>query len=350
MRVGIMGPIAWRTPPRHYGPWEQVVSTLANGLVRRGVEVTVFATGDSDLDAEIRWVCPRPVGEDASLDPKAEEFLHLGQCLQHASEFDILHNHLNCYPLVFSPLVPTPIVTTLHGSALLEPSTRRVYRRFRRLPFVSISLAEREGLPCLNYVANIYNGIDLDFFTPVEEPGEYLLFLGRISPKKGTHLAIELAHRSGRPLVIAGYVPPDEEEYFSAEIKPRLDGRRVDYVGPVGPKDRDRLMGHALALVHLITVPEPFGLVLAEAQACGTPVVGFGKGSVPEVIRDGETGFVVEDLQQAVAAVERLDTLSRRRCRSWAEESFSADAMVDGYLAAYRSILDQKTEAPVCVH
>ncbi|MGB9886152.1 MAG: glycosyltransferase family 4 protein [Moorellales bacterium] len=339
MRVGIMGPITWRTPPRHYGPWEQVVATLAEGLVKKGVEVTVFATGDSELSAEVRWICPRPLGEDSSLNPKIYEFLHLGFCLEQAGEFDLLHNHLNCYPLVFSPLIRTPIITTLHGSALLEPETRTIYRRYRHLPYVSISLAEREGLPELNYVANVYNGLDLSGFTLVEKPGDYLLFLGRISPKKGTHLAVEVARRTGLPLVIAGYVPPDEEEYFQHQIRPQLDDRQITYIGPVGPAERNRVLGGALALLHLITVPEPFGLVLAEAQACGTPVIGFGRGSVPEVVRHGETGFVVQTLAEAEKAVAEVHRLDRRRCRQWVEENFSAEAMVEGYLAAYRAVL-----------
>jgi glycosyltransferase involved in cell wall biosynthesis len=340
MRVGIMGPITWRTPPRHYGPWEQVVATLAEGLVKKGVSVTVFATGDSELPCEVRWICPRPLGEDSSLNPKVYEFLHLGFCLAQAGEFDILHNHLNCYPLVFTPLIKTPVITTLHGSALLEPETRTIYRRFKHLPYVSISFAERQGLPELNYVANVYNGLNLDWFTFVDRPGEYLLFLGRISPKKGTHLAIELAQRTGLPLVIAGYIPPDEEEYFESRVRPHLDGKRIEYIGPVGPEQRNRVLGKALALLHLVTVPEPFGLVLAEAQACGTPVIGFGLGSVPEVVRHGETGFVVENLAEAEAAVAEVYRLDRRRCRQWVEENFSQEAMVNGYLAAYRKVLE----------
>jgi glycosyltransferase involved in cell wall biosynthesis len=318
-----------------------VVATLAEGLVKKGIEVTVFATGDSQLAAEVRWICPRPLGEDPSLNPKIYEFLHLGFCLEQAAEFDILHNHLNCYPLVFSPLIRTPIITTLHGSALLEPETRLIYRRYRHHPYVSISLAEREGLPELNYVANVYNGLDLTGFTPVEKPGEYLLFLGRISPKKGTHLAVELARRTGLPLVIAGYVPPDETDYFEQQIRPQLDDRQITYIGPVGPEQRNRVLGGALALLHLVTVPEPFGLVLAEAQACGTPVVGFGRGSVPEVVCHGVTGFVVNTLAEAEAAVAEVHRLDRRRCRRWVEENFSAEAMVQGYLAAYRAVLDR---------
>jgi glycosyltransferase involved in cell wall biosynthesis len=224
---------------------------------------------------------------------------------------------------------------------LLEPATRTIYERFRNLPYVSISLAERLGLPELNYVANVYNGIELDWFTPVNDHGDYLLFLGRISPKKGTHLAIELARRTGLPLVIAGYVPPDEEDYFEAKIRPHLDDRQISYIGPVGPEQRNSVMGGALALLHLITVPEPFGLVLAEAQACGTPVIGFRRGSVPEVVCDGVTGFVVDNLAQAEAAVAAVTDLDRRRCRQWVEERFSAEAMVSGYLAAYQAVIGQ---------
>lgn len=338
MRVAILGPIAWRVPPHHYGPWEQVVGTLADGLVKRGVEVTLFATGDSRTLAKLKWVVPRPLAEDPTLDPKVYEFLHLGYCFEQAAQFDIIHNHLNCYPLCFTPLVATPVVTTLHGSALLEPPTRVIYRRFKDLPYVSISQAERAGLPELNYAANIYNGLNLTDFTFNPQPGEYLLFLGRISPKKGTHLAIELARRLGERLVIAGYVPPDEEAYFEQQIKPQL-GQKIEYIGPVGPVERDPLLGGAKALLHLITVPEPFGLVMAEAQACGTPVIGINAGSVAEVVADGVTGFVISDLEEAAVAVKKLDQIDRRACRERAEKYFSAEAMVEGYWEVYKKIL-----------
>lgn len=338
MRVAVLGPINWRTPPRHYGPWELVVYNLVEGLQKRGVEVTLFATGDSQVSCDLRWVCPRPLAEEPSLDYKVYEYLHVGHALERAREFDLIHNHLNCYPLCFSPLITTPIVTTLHGSAYLEPATHIIYRRFRQLPYVSISNAEREGLPELNYVATVYNGIDLNQFTFRDAPGRYLLFLGRISPKKGTHLAIEVARRTGHRLVIAGWVPPDEGPYFENVVKPRL-GNGVEYIGPVEPGPRDRVLGNALALLHLPTVPEPFGLVLAEAQACGTPVIGFDRGSVREVVEDGVTGYVVKDLEEAVDAVSRLDTIRRQDCRRRAETHFSADKMVESYLGVYRLVL-----------
>ncbi|HEY8487178.1 MAG TPA: glycosyltransferase family 4 protein [Limnochordales bacterium] len=349
MRIGILGPIAWRTPPRRYGPWEQVVSHLAEGLVARGHEVVLFATGDSQTSARLEWVCPRPLGEDPTLDPKAYEFLHMGRALElaRAGAFDLLHNHLNAYPLAFAPLLDIPVVTTLHGSALLEEAPRVIYRRFRHLPYVSISDAERQGLPELNYVATVYNGVDLQQFTFQSRPGDYLVFLGRMSAKKGAHLAVELALRTGVPLKMAALIPPDERDYFEAVIRPRLDGRHVEFVGEVGPRERDALLGGALALVHLCTVPEPFGLALVEAQACGTPVIGMALGAVPEVVQHGRTGFVVHSLEEAVEAVQKVAGLDRRRCRQWVEQRFTVQAMVDGYERVYRQLLGLPTpQAP----
>lgn len=346
MRIGILAPITWRIPPRAYGPWEYVAGSLAAGLVARGVDVTLFATADSVTPARLEAVVPRPLGEDPTLDPKIWEWLHIGHALARADQFDLLHNHVNCYPLVFSPLVPTPILTTLHGSALLEPATREIYRRFDRLPYVSISDAERAGCPELDYVATVYNGIDLDQFPFSERGGDDLVFLGRMSPKKGAHLAIEVAVRTGRRLVMAAHIPPDEEEFFTQVIRPRIDDRSVCFVGEVGPEERARLLGSAAALLHLVTVPEPFGLVMVEAMACGTPVIGFGLGSVPEVVSHGETGFVVSDVEQAAAAVDRLDEISRAACRRRVEERFTVDRMVDGYLAVYRRLLEGPNRPP----
>ena len=349
MRIGLLGPIAWRTPPRRYGPWEQVVAHLADGLVARGHEVVLLATGDSQTRARLEWVCPRPLGEDPTLDPKAYEFLHIGRALElaRARAFDVLHNHLNAYPLVFSPLVDIPLVTTLHGSALLEQAPRLIYRRFRGLPYVSISDAERQGLPELNYVATVYNGIDLAQFTFQPRPGTYLAFLGRISPKKGAHLAIEVARRTAIPLKMAALIPPDERDFFETAIRPHLDGRLVEYVGEVGPRERDDFLGGALALLHLCTVPEPFGLALVEAQACGTPVIGMGLGAVPEVVQHGRTGFVVHSLAEAVEAVGQLHRLDRHACRRWVEERFTVEKMVEGYERVYETVLGlRESHAP----
>lgn len=341
MRIGLLAPITWRTPPRRYGPWEQVVYNLATGLTNRGHEVTVFATADSQVPGRLVAVCPRPLGEDPRLDPKVWETLHMGMALATVRDLrlDVLHNHLNCYPLPFSPLLPVPMVTTLHGAALLEPATREIYRRFRHLPFVSISNAERAGLPELHYVATVYNGIDLRPFTFQPRHGTYLAFLGRISAKKGAHHAVAIARQSGMPLMMAGPIPDDEKEFFARELRPQIDGVQIRFLGEVGPPERDRLLGGALALLHPVTVPEPFGLVLAEAGACGTPVIGFGLGSVPEVVEDGVTGFVVSSVEEAVEAVKRVPQLRREDCRRRVEEHFTLDRMVEGYLAVYERVV-----------
>jgi glycosyltransferase involved in cell wall biosynthesis len=338
MRVAILAPIAWNIPPRAYGPWEAVAGALADGLAARGVDVTLFASARARTRARLVATVPAPYREDPAWDPRVAEMVHFSVCFQHARDFDLIHNHVNCYPLAFTPLVRTPVVTTLHGSALLEPWTHPLYRRFRHLPYVSISNAERAGLPELNYVATVYNGIPLDQFTFRPHPGDYLVFVGRMSAAKGVHLAIAIARRAGVPLKIAAYIPPDERAYFDRLVRPHLD-HDVEFVGEVGPPERDALLGGALALLHPTTVPEPFGLTLVEAQATGTPVIGFNRGAVPELVRDGETGFVVEDVEQAVRAVGQVGALDRRRCRRWVEDHFTVERMVDGYLDVYRRVV-----------
>ena len=338
MRVAILAPISWRVPPRQYGPWEQVVSLLTEGLVKRNIDVTLFASGDSVTKAKLVSVLPRPLNDDPSMNRAVAEFLHYTEVFSRADKFDLIHNHMNCYPLAFSPLIKTPIVTTLHGSALLEEYTHSLYLRFKDLPYVSISNTERSGLPQLNYIATVYNGIDLKQFTFRPKPGQYLLFLGRISAEKGTHLAIEVAKATSLPLKIAAIVPPEEQDYFKKEIEPQLSDS-IEYIGPVGPKERDEVLGNALALLHLVTVPEPFGLVMVEAMASGTPVIGTSLGSVPEVVKDAETGFVVGNVDEAVGAVHKVGSLDRQKCRRWVEENFTADKMVEGYLKVYEKIV-----------
>lgn len=340
MKVAILAPIAWHIPPRKYGPWEQVAGSLADGLVDRGVDVTLFATSKARTKARLRAVIPSPYNEVSGWSARVAEQLHFSYCFEHSQEFDLIHNHANCYPLAFTPFVTTPVVTTLHGSALLEPETHPMYLRFEGLPYVSISNAERQGLRSLNYVATVYNGIDLRQFTFREKPGDYLVFLGRISAEKGTHLAIEIAERVGMPLKIGANIPPEEQDYFETLIRPRLKGA-IEYVGEVGPKERDKLLGGALASLHPTTVPEPFGLTIVEAQATGTPVIGFGKGSVPEVIRNGVTGFVVKGVTEAVFAVQKAHTISRAVCRRWVEEHFTVDRMVEGYISVYEKVIKE---------
>jgi glycosyltransferase involved in cell wall biosynthesis len=332
MRLGILGPISWRTPPRQYGAWETVVSNLTEGLVERGHDVTLFASADSVTSARLVSVAPRPYSEDTALDPKVWEFLHISQAMETADNFDLLHNHYDFMPLTYSRLVPTPLLTTIHGFSLDQ--FRLVYRKYRESFFVSISDADRD--PCLPYVATVYNGINLEQFTFRERAGESLVFVGRIHPDKGVHLAIDLANMVGRQLLIAGIIQDDD--YFEAEVRPRL-GPTVEFIGPVGPRERDELFANAWASLHLTTIPERFGLAMAESMATGTPVIGFDLGSVREVIAHAQTGFVVDTIEEAVAACERIGQIDRRACRKRVEEHFSVDAMVNGYLAAYRTVL-----------
>src|SRR5437867_7215523 len=324
MRVAMLAPISWRVPPRHYGPWERVVSLLTEGLAERGVDVTLFATADSVTQARLDAVCPRPLEEDPSLEPKVWEALHIANAFGKADRFDVIHNHYDFLPLTYAGLVGTPMVTTIHGFS--SDRIKPVYRRYAdRSAYVSISNADRD--PELPYVATVYHGVDLSEFTPREDPGRGLVYLGRIHPDKGVADAITLAEAVDLPLVIAGIV--HDRDYFAREIAPRVDGDHVRYVGSLGPAERDELLGSALALVHLVEFAEPFGLSMIEAMACGTPVIARRRGSVPEVVDEGITGFIVDDISGAVQAVDRIGSLDRRAVRARVAERFSRDRMVE---------------------
>ena len=328
----MLAPIAWRVPPRHYGPWERVVSLLTEGLVAAGVDVTLFATADSITGAHLSAVVPAPYEETAGMDVKVWEGLHLAHAFGRAAEFDLIHNHYDFLPLTYASLVGTPTVTTIHGfsSERILP----VYRAFDgRAHYVSISDADRH--PDLTYLATIHHGLDLAEFTFQPRAGEYLLFFGRIHPDKGATDAIRVARAAGHPLLLAGIV--QDRAYFEREVEPQL-GADVRYVGSVGPPERDALLGGALGLLHLIHFNEPFGLSVVEAMACGTPVIAYARGSMPEVIADGVSGILVPDEASAVAAVGRLGVLDRSAVRAHAER-FSVARMVDAYLDAYCRVL-----------
>lgn len=334
MRVAMLAPIAWRVPPRHYGPWERVVSLLTEGLVEWGIDVTLFATADSITQARLAAVCPKPYSEDPDVDAKVWECLHISSVFERASEFDIIHNHFDFLPLSYSGLVGTPLITTIHGfsSERIVP----VFRKYNGLAYyVAISEADRRR--DIDYVATIHHGIALEEFTFREQPGEYLLFFGRIHPHKGVVEAIQLARRSGRRLVIAGII--QDQAYFEGQVAPRIDGDQIQYIGSVGPGERDKLLGEAHALVHLINFDEPFGLSMIEAMACGTPVIANRRGSIPEVIEDGRTGFIVDGPEQAVEAVTLVARLDRPSIRGYVEEKFSRDKMVSAYIDAYNKVL-----------
>jgi glycosyltransferase involved in cell wall biosynthesis len=334
LRLAMLAPISWRVPPRRYGPWERVVSLLTEGLIGRGVAVTLFATADSITRAQLAGTCPRPYSEDGGLEPKVWECLHIAEVFERAEEFDLIHNHFDFLPLSYSGLVETPVVTTIHGFS--SPRILPVFEKYNeRTYYVSISDADRS--PHLDYVATVHHGIPLDEFALRRDSDGYLVFFGRIHPEKGTADAIEVARRAGRPLVIAGII--QDQHYFDREVAPHVDGDRVRYLGPVGPDKRSEVLGGADALLHLIHFDEPFGLSMIEAMACGVPVIAIGRGSVPEIVVNGETGFVVTDEDTAVVAVERIGALDRAAVREHVEARFSVDRMTDAYLGVYQEVL-----------
>ena len=332
----MLSPVARRTPPRDYGPREQVVSLLTEGLVKRGIDVTLFATADSVTKATLHAVVARGYEEDHEAEAKVVECLHIAEVFEHADEFDLIHNNFDFLPLAWSKLTTTPVLTTIHGfsSARILP----VFRKYNgQCYYVSISNADRS--PELEYVGNAYHGIDLNAFTYRDKPGDYLLFFGRIHQDKGAFEAVQIARRAGRRLVMAGII--QDQEYFREKVEPFLDGTNIVYMGSVGPAKRDKLLGGAYALLHPISFEEPFGLSVVEAMACGTPVIAFNKGSMSEVVADGRTGFLVDTIDEAVDAVARVPELERAACRKRVEDHFSVDRMVDRYLDIYREVLER---------
>ncbi len=334
MKIAVLASIAHSTPPRGYGPWEQVASTLAEGLVERGHDVTLFATGDSTTQGHLESRASAGYEEDSSVDAKVYEALHIASVFERADDFDIISNQFDFLPLAFSRLTSTPVVTTIHGF-----SSERIVPAYLAYDDVAhyVSISDSDRHPDLTYAATIHHGVDVDQFTRGAGDGGYLMFLGRIHPDKGTHEAIEVSRLTGIPLIIAGVV--HDQEYFRREIVPFIDGRAVAYVGAVGPRDRDRLLGGARALLHLIDFDEPFGLSVIESLAVGTPVIARGRGSMPELIRDQETGFLVVSVQDAVAAVRSLDAIDRDACRADVVSRFTSARMVDRYVELFEDVL-----------
>jgi glycosyltransferase involved in cell wall biosynthesis len=333
--VAMLAPISWRVPPRHYGPWEQFVSLLTEGLVERGVDVTLFAAADSVTSARLVGTIPTGYSEDPNLDPKVWEGLHIATVFERAAEFDLIHNNFDFTPLTYSRLVDTPVLTTIHGfsSEKIVP----VYERYDdRGHYVAISEADR--FSGLHYEATIYHGIQMDTFPLVATPGDYLLFFGRIHPHKGAAEAIEVAERAGLPLTIAGIV--QDREYFERSVEPHVDGDRVRYIGSVGSDERGALLGGARALLHLIDFEEPFGFSVIESMACGTPVIATRRGSMPELVQHGVNGYLVDPLEQAIEAVEAAKQLDRTAVRASVEKRFDVSRMVEDYIEVYRRIVE----------
>jgi glycosyltransferase involved in cell wall biosynthesis len=332
----MLAPISWRVPPRHYGPWEQFVSLLTEGLVARGVDVTLFAAADSLTSATLVGTIPTGYSEDPELDAKVWEGLHIATVFERAAEFDLIHNNFDFLPLTYSGLVETPVVTTIHGfsSEKIVP----VFERYDdRGHYVAISDADRH--PRLHYEATIHHGIRMEAFPLVESTGDYLLFFGRIHPHKGAAEAIDVAALVGLPLVIAGIV--QDREYFERFVEPRIDGDRVRYVGSVGPDERGAVLGGARALLHLISFEEPFGFSVIESMACGTPVIATRRGSMPELVQPGVNGALVEAPDDAVVALEMVGRLDRAAVRASVERRFDVSRMVDEYIEVYRRIVER---------
>lgn len=333
-RVAVLSPVAWRTPPRQYGAWETVASNITEGLVARGWDVTLFASRDSVTSARLHAVVERGYEEDPAVDPKVAEYLHISEAFERAADFDLIHSHYDFMALTYSRLVKTPVLTTIHGFS--SPKIMPVYQKYRDGYFVSISDSDRA--PGLNYLATVYNGIDLALYPLQASGGADLIFLGRIHPDKGVHLAIEVARLSGRRLIIAGII--QDEVYYREGIEPHIDGRQICYIGPVGVTEKNELFARACALLHLNTIPERFGLVLAEANAAGVPVIAMDLGSCREVIKEGQTGFLVNNVNEAVLALKRLSEIDRSACRQRVQQYFSIETMVEAYERVYSAIFD----------
>ncbi|MBE9212343.1 glycosyltransferase family 4 protein [Plectonema cf. radiosum LEGE 06105] len=344
MRIAQVAPLWERVPPPGYGGVELVVGLLTDELVRRGHEVTLFASGDSITLAKLESVYPRAFRLEPSISEySAYEALQLSRVYKQASKFDVIHSHIGYNSLFHASFVETPTVHTLHGA--FNSDTKKVYAEASEQPYVSISDAQREPLD-LNYAATVYNGIDTESHRFYAQPqsAPYLAFLGRLSPEKGPHIAIEVAQKSGVPLKMAGKVDRVDVDYFESQIKPHIDGKHIEYLGEANHFEKNELLGNAIAMLFPITWREPFGLVMTESMAAGTPVLAKPLGSVPEVIAHGKTGFLCHSVDDYVNAIQRLAEIDRNECRAHVERNFSIKSMVDGYLEVYSKVTRKKFE------
>ncbi len=340
MRIAQVSPLYESVPPKLYGGTERVVSYLTEELVALGHDVTLFASGDSVTQAKLAAPCPRALRLDKRCsDPLAPHFVMMEEVFRRADEFDVVHFHIDYLHFPISRRLQLPNVTTLHGRldlADLQP----LYREFCSMPLVSISDAQRRPLPWCNWVGTVYHGLPLDLHAPRTKPGDYLAFLGRISPEKGCDRAIEIARRAGMPIKIAAKIDASDRAYFDQVVKRLFDLPHVEYVGEINEAEKQEFLGNAYATLFPIDWPEPFGLVMIESMSVGTPVIAFSCGSVPEIMDNGKSGFVVEDIDEAVLAVESVRSIDRAACRRQFEERFSSRRMAQDYLKVYAQIID----------
>lgn len=337
MKIAVLSPVAWRTPPHHYGPWEQMASNLTEGLVEKGHDVTLFATKDSITKGQLEAVIEKGYEEDDYADAKVNECLHISHLMENADQYDIIHNHYDFLPLTYSKLINTPIVTTIHGFS--SEKILPVYKKYNdRCHYVSISNSDRS--PELEYIATVYNGIKPEEFHLNTKPKDYLLYFGRIHQDKGTREAIDIALESGKKLIISGII--QDHDYFNQFVAPQIDNDQIIFVGSSKPLERNELMGEALALLHPINFKEPFGLSIVESMLCGTPVIAFNKGSMPEIIEDRKNGFLVKNIKEAAQSIAQIKDIDRSYCRESALKNFTHERMVNDYIQVYEQILKNK--------
>jgi glycosyltransferase involved in cell wall biosynthesis len=341
MRIAQIAPIVERVPPKKYGGTERMVHALTEELMKRGHDVTLFASGDSVTSAKLESVYPRGIREAKMKDIYGLNpwtLLNLGLAYELQDEFDIIHDHLAPVSLPVANMASTPVVMTMH--AAFNAETKKLFQTLHGPHIVTISEAQMYSLPSLNHAGTVYNGLPMEHYPFGAEMGEYLLYVGRISQEKGVHFALDVAQQLDLPLIIAAKVDAQDQPYFKEYIEPRLSDR-IQWIGEVNEEERNKLMVNARCFLHPVTWREPFGLTLIEAMACGCPVVAFDKGSIPEIIDTGVTGFVVQDLDTMIEAVENIANIDRTVCRERALSNFSASKMADGYEAVYRKVLEE---------
>ncbi len=335
MKLAVLSPVAWRTPPRHYGPWEQVASNICEGMVGEGIDVTLFATKDSITQAKLEAVVEKGYAEDSTVNAKVVECLHISHLMEMSDSFDLIHNNFDYLPLTYSRLIKTPMLTTIHGFS--SPSIIPVFKKYDATNhYVSISNSDRSSE--LNYLATVYNGVKEESFELNPEGGDYLLFFSRIHPEKGTYESIQIAKKSKKRLIISGII--QDENYFNEKVKPYINGDDIIYIGSSGPEKRNKLLGNALALLHPISFEEPFGLSVVESMFCGTPVIAFDLGSMPELIEDTKTGFIVNNIDEASEALKQIKNLDRKYISRYSRNKFSVSRMIKEYLKVYKTILE----------
>ncbi len=333
MKIALLSPIAWRTPPLKYGPWEQVTSNIMEGLIDHGIDVTLFATGNSSTKGKLEYISETAYAENQNLEPKVWECLHISNLMEQAHKYNLIHNNFDFLPLTYSKLINTPMLTTIHRFS--SPKILPVYKKYNNTSYyVSISNSDRSSE--LDYLATIYNGIDLNDFTFCEQPKDYLLFFGRIHPEKGTHEAILIAKKAKRQLLISGLI--QDHEYFEKKVKPYINDDDIVFLGNSGSTARNKLLGEAYAMLHPISFNEPFGLSVAESMICGTPVIAFNKGSMPELIENEKTGFLVKNIDEAVHVIADIKLLNRLYCSQRSSARFSKTKMVEEYIKVYNQI------------